>query len=181
MFTKERLILDRPTGATGLDQTLVAFAEVRLMLSGIHHYIPQLLQLSGVLTAAGTLTITPPGVKSPLQVIIDDLESLKRRSNEHFKPSKHAMRSARFYLFETYARMGHAFPRPSFVLDGEKGIIIKWVHNGYTVRLNCLPDESDDDYIYFENGEYDTEDNVTIDTLHNRLNWLIQHEREYPR
>jgi hypothetical protein len=74
--------------------------------------------------------------------------------------------------------MGRAFPRPLFVLDGEKGIIIKWVRNGYTVRLNCLSNEADQDYIYFENGEYDIEDNVTVEILQNRLNWLIQHERE---
>jgi hypothetical protein len=31
----------------------------------------------------------------------------------------------------------------------------------------------DQDYIYFENGEYDVEDNVTPQKLQNRLNWLL--------
>lgn len=73
--------------------------------------------------------------------------------------------------------MGYEFPRPSFVLDGEKGIVLKWVQNGHSVRLNCMAEIGDQDYIYFENGEYDIEDNVTPTKLHSRLNWLLhQHD-----
>ena len=114
----------------------MAFGEFHLLLSGVH-YIPRLWQLSGAVFTAATFTFTPVQAKSPLQAIIEDLEDLKRRSNYDFKPSKHAMRSARLYLFILTPEWV-PFPRPSFVLDGEKGIIIKWVHNGYTVRLNCL-------------------------------------------
>lgn len=128
---------------------------------------------------------SPHTARTHLAEIIDELDALKRRTSTiadfAFKPTKHAFRSVRFYIFETYAKMGHTFPRPFFVLDGEKGIIIKWVESGRTVRLNCLANESDQDYIYFENSEYDIEDNMTIDTLKNRLNWLIQHEREPAR
>src|SRR5437764_9048519 len=75
--------------------------------------------------------------KTQLQTIIDELDDLSRRPNNipgyAFRPSKHAIHSAKFYIYETYAKMLDAFPRPSFVLDGEEGIIIKWTHNGYTV------------------------------------------------
>lgn len=135
----------------------------------------------GVVTTAATFTAPPKREPSFLQSIIDDIDRLELRSNHHFRPSKHALISAKLYIIQAYVRMGVLFPRPSFVLDGENGIIIKWVKNGYSVRLNCLPNKSDEDYIYFENGEYDTEDNVTIDVLHNRLKWLLQHEREPPR
>lgn len=174
MFIEDGSILNKVTEATGI--ALMEFGEFHPLFSGAPH-ISQQWQLAGAVLTPATFTFTQILPKSPLQTIIDDLERLEHRSNYDFKPSRHAMRSARLYIFETYARMGSRFPRPSFVLDGEKGIIIKWVHNGHTVRLNCLPDESDDDYIYFENGEYDTEDNVTIETLHNRLIWLTQHER----
>jgi hypothetical protein len=124
------------------------------------------------------------GERTLLAEIIYELDALKRRADNladySFRPTKHAFRSARFYIFETYAKMGDAFPRPSFVLDGAKGIVLKWFKNGYIVRLNCLPSQADSDYIYFENGEYDVEDNVTVDILSNRLNWLI-HEREPAR
>lgn len=120
-----------------------------------------------------------------LRSLIDDLEGLRNRPNDLmgyvFKPTKHAVRSARFYIYETYAKMGNSFPWPSFVLDGEGGVIIKWSLNGRTVRLNCLAEMDEQDYIYFENGEYDTEDNVTPSSLRNRLNWLTQNEREPAR
>lgn len=132
----------------------------------------------GVVTTTATFTAPPKRPTSFLQSIIDDIDRLQLRSNYHFKPSKHAVISAKLYIIQAFIRMGASFPRPSFVLNGEKGIIIKWANNGYTVRLNCLARALDDDYIYFENGEYDIEENVTIDTLHNRLNWLIQHGRQ---
>ena len=116
-----------------------------------------------------------------LGTIIDELEHLEWRADYYFRPSRRAIRTAKYYISQSYAQMLGAFPRPLFVLDGEKGIIIKWVANGHTVRLNCLPNEGDQDYIYFENGEYDIEDDVTPDTLKDRLNWLIQHEREPAR
>ena len=134
-----------------------------------------------IVTTSATFATPPKRETSLLKTIFDDLDRLDLRTNPLFKPSDHAARSARRYVLHAYARMGNAFPRPSFVLDGENGIIIKWVKNGYTVRLNCLANDSDGDYIYFENGEYDVEDNVTIDVLVNRLNWLIKHEREPPR
>lgn len=169
MVTEERYIFDATTNTTDLGQFLPRFGQML-------HVLPSddviTMRFSFVRTRARTL----------LETIFDDLERLGRRTNYLFKPSTHAMRSAKFYIFETYARMGHAFPRPSFVLDGERGIIIKWTTaNGYSVRLNCLPADADEDYIYFENGQYDVEDNVTVETLENRLNWLIQHEREPAR
>ena len=119
-------------------------------------------------------------VKTRLEVIIDELDALTRRIDRvpgyTFKPSKHAYRSAKSYILETYTRMGNSFPTPSFVLDGERGIIIKWAHNGHSVRLNCLPDWNDENYIYFENGEYDVEDNVTPDVLYKRLIWLMNQQ-----
>ena len=131
------------------------------------------------------LLISAPRPKTQLETIIDELDRLRSRTNSRpgyvFKPSKHAIRSAKFYIYETYAKMMDTFPRPSFVLDGQEGIIIKWSNNGYTVRLNCMAGLGDPDYIYFENGDYDVEDNVTPDTLKDRLNWLIQHEREPAR
>lgn len=120
-------------------------------------------------------------VKTRLELLIDELDALRLRRDPAFRPSKHAYRSAKFYIFETYAKMRNSFPTPTFVLDGERGIILKWTHNGYTVRLNCLPDLGDQNYIYFENGEFDIEDNVTPDLLQQRLNWLMQHEREPAR
>lgn len=125
-------------------------------------------------------------VKTRLEIINDELDALMRRSDGipgyTFKPTKHAYRSAKNYIFETYTKMGNSFPTPTFVLDGEGGIIIKWTTpNGRSVRLNCLPDWADQNYLYFENGEYDVEDNITPDILRERLNWLIQHEREPAR
>lgn len=124
-------------------------------------------------------------VKTRLEIINDELDALMRRSDGipgyTFKPTKHAYRSAKSYIFGTYAKMGNSFPTPTFVLDGERGIIIKWTHNGYTVRLNCLPEWGDQNYIYYENGDYDVEDNITPEMLKNRLQWLIQHEREPAR
>lgn len=122
------------------------------------------------------LSITQ-GERTPLAEIIDELDALKRRTDgladDSFRPSKQAFRSARFYIFETYVKMTEAFPRPSFVLDGEKGIVLKWFNNGHSVRLNCMGEFGDEDYIYFENGEYDIEDKVTPQKLQNRLNWLF--------
>jgi len=167
MATEERLILDSAidtTGIIGIGQALANF--------------PQTLPSSARYFVRIFWQIRP---RTLLETIIDDLERLEQRSNYLFKPSKRAMRSAKLYIFETYAKMLGAFPRPFFVLDGEKGIIIKWVANGRTVRLNCLPNEGDQDYIYFENGEYDVEDDVTPDTLRVRLNWLTQHEPEPAR
>jgi len=160
MATAERLILNNITGTTGLGEPLTG----RTI-----HVLPS----SGGYIIFSTAPTQP---RTLLKTIIDDLECLERRSDYVFKPSKRAVRAAKFYIFETYALMGAVFPRPSFVLDGEKGIIIKWVKNGHTVRLNCLSNEADDDYIYFENAEYDTEDNVTPDKLRQRLNWLLAHE-----
>ncbi len=131
--------------------------------------------------AAVAFTFAPRRPRTLLETIIDDLDRLSRRADYFFRPSKHAIHSARFYIIETYIRMGDAFPHPTFVLDGEKGIIIKWCSNRHSVRLNCLSTSADEDYIYFENGEYDIEDNVTLETLQNRLNWLNQHEREPAR
>ncbi|HUS11296.1 MAG TPA: hypothetical protein VMZ30_12590 [Pyrinomonadaceae bacterium] len=162
MATEERFILDSitgTTGTTGLGQQLRGLIRTFHILPSVSGY------------SILSFTLTRP--RTLLETIIDDLERLERRSDYFFKPSKHAMRAAKFYIFETYALMGRAFPRPSFVLDGEKGIIIKWAKSGHTVRLNCLANESDDDYIYFENAEYDTEDNVTPEKLQNRLNWLL--------
>ena len=156
MSTEERLIWNNIFNITGVGQTLANFP--RTLPSGARYLVNQ---------------VWPTQPRTLLETIIDDLERLERRSDYFFKPSEHAMRTAKFYIFETYALMGRAFPRPSFVLDGEKGIIIKWVKNGHAVRLNCLPNEADDNYIYFENAQYDTEDNVTPDKLRQRLNWLL--------
>lgn len=123
----------------------------------------------------------PPARRTLLGILIDELDMLQWRSDYYFRPSSRAMRKAKYFIFHTYAQMRDAFPRPFFVLDGAKGIIINWAANGVTVRLNCLPNEGDEDYIYFENGDYDIEDNVTPDTLKDRLNWLTQHEREPAR
>jgi hypothetical protein len=167
MATAEKYILDSITKETGLGQRLPGVGRtIHLRPSGGGYIV-----VSFARTSPRTL----------LETITDDLERLARRSDFSFKPSKRAMRWAKFYIFETYARMEGAFPRPFFVLDGEKGIIIKWVKNGYTVRLNCLPNDGDQDYIYYENGEYDIEENVTPEILQNRLNWLNQHEREPAR
>ena len=159
MATEERFILDSITSTTGVGR----------LVEGIGRSIHVLPSITGYII----LSFTPSHPRTLLGTIIDDLERLEQRSDYLFKPSKHAIRAAKFYIFETYALMGRAFPRPSFVLDGEKGIIIKWVKDGHTVRLNCLSHETDDDYIYFENADYDTEDNVTPKKLQNRLNWLL--------
>ncbi len=122
--------------------------------------------------------------KTRLETIIEDLDGLKRRTDNIpgsvFRPSKDAFRWAKFYIYETYTRMRDLFPTPSFVLDGEGGIIIKWTQDGRTVRLNCFADPSNPDYIYYENGEYDVEDGITPDKLKARLEWLI-HEPEPAR
>jgi hypothetical protein len=123
--------------------------------------------------------------KTRLATIINEIDLLQRRTNSVggyiFQPTKHAIRSAKSHIFMAYAKMGDAFPDPSFVLDGEQGIIIKWSKDGRTVRLNCFADPTDQDYIYFENGDYDVEDNITADKIQNRLNWLTQYERELAR
>ena len=114
MATAERLILNNITGTTGLGKPLTG----RTI-----HVLPS----SGGYIIFSTAPTQP---RTLLETIIDDLECLERRSDYVFKPSKRAVRAAKFYIFETYALMGAVFPRPSFVLDGEKGIIIKWVKNG---------------------------------------------------
>lgn len=143
----------------------------------------QLAQASA--SVIGWASLPTARVKTRLEMIIDELDALKRRPNDIpgyvFRPTDHAYRSAKLYIFATYAKMGINFPTPTFVLDGEEGIIIKWDQDGRSVRLNCMADWGEQNYIYFENGEYDVEDNVTPDTLQARLNWLIQHEREPAR
>lgn len=173
MATPERLILNSVTDTTGLGQRLGRRDEIHVIPGRYASEQFRLAIRETVLTVVRTFT--RPSDKTLLQTIIDDLERIGRRADYLFKPSKHAMHSARLYLFETYLKMGAAFPRPAFVLDGEKGLIIKWVKNGYSVRVNCLPNETDGDYIYYENGEYDIEENVTPESIHNRLNWLNQH------
>lgn len=135
----------------------------------------------GVVTTSATFTAPPKREPSFLQSIIDDIDRLGLRSNPRFRPTKHALGSAKLYVIQAYVRMGNEFPRPSFVLDGERGIVIKWQRNEHSVRLNCFADSRDDDYIYFENDVYDVEDNITPEVLHNRLNWLLRHEREPAR
>ena len=116
-----------------------------------------------------------------LGLIINELEATQHVAGYVFKPTDHAIRSAKFYLIETYARMLGSFPTPSFVRDGERGITIKWTQGRRTVRLNCFADPCDADYVYYENGEYDVEDGITPDKLKARLEWLTQHEREPAR
>jgi hypothetical protein len=127
------------------------------------------------------IDIPSPRSKTQIETIFDELDSLRNRTDNIpgyvFKPTKHAIRSAKSYIFYTYVKMMGTFPWPSFVLDGEAGIIIKWTRNRRTVRLNCMAEPGDQDYIYFENGEYDVEDNVTPNLLRDRLNWLIGQER----
>lgn len=178
-MTEERLIQSDITGITHL------FKRERAG-EGKHDFYDFYDIWHEVLTAALTrFDILAPTPRTPLETIIDELDGLRSRTNSvpgHvFKPSKQAIRSAKFYIYETYAKMMGEFPRPSFVLDGKEGIIIKWTHNGHAVRLNCMGERGGQDYIYFENGEYDIEDNVTPETLHRRLNWLIHHEREPAR
>jgi hypothetical protein len=177
MATNERLILRRATAftdTTGIGQTLAGLARAI-----VDQYAPA--QFWEALRDTARLTLSRSFTEShapqtTLQSIIDDLDRLNRRADYSFRPSKHAKRSARFYILETYARMGRAFPRPSFVLDGERGIVIKWERGGHTVRLNCFGDPRENDYIYFENNEYDTEDDVTPNSLQKRLIWLLKYE-----
>src|SRR5215218_7643707 len=154
MTTEESLVnqmvLRNITGVTSTSESLADYGNIHLVMAVGSHKILVLYYTKGAVATTALLSAPPTKAKSLLQLIFDDLDRLELRSNYHFRPSKHAMRSARFYILETYAKMGAAFPRPFFVLDGENGIIIKWVRNGYTVRLNCLSNESDDDYIYFE-------------------------------
>lgn len=176
MVTEDRLILSPITGiAQAAPQRDEEWRESRYDL-----YISYFrIILDATLTRLDVSAYQP---KTRLGAIIDELEGLRNRTNNIpgyvFRPTKHAIRSAKFYIIETYAKMILGFPTPSFVLDGEAGIIIKWTRNGYSVRLNCMADFGEEDYIYFENGDYDIEDNVTPQKLQNRLNWLLnQHER----
>lgn len=133
---------------------------------------------SPLLSAVG---LAPAGGKSGLEIILDQLDALRSRPNNIpgyiFRPEPQAYRYAKLYIFELYGKMGRDFPTPTFVLDGVGGIIIKWAANGHAVRLNCCADPADN-YIYFENGDYNVEDDVTPETIKKRLYWLIQHERE---
>ncbi len=171
MVTEERLILGNVTRITPtakLEQSRE---------SGFSLYIRFLHAVRDVGSLAG-LEIPASRPQTQLEIIIDELDHLSSRTNSIpgyvFKPSSYAIHSAKFYIYETYAKMMSTFPSPSFVLDGQEGIIIKWSINDRTVRLNCMGGPGDPDYIYFENGEYDIEDSVTPDTLKDRLNWLIQ-------
>ena len=175
-----RAILETKTGTTEYQ----AF-EHRIELPLRYSYALALYAL-GRVVSQGTSLIPSEAVlhtvRTPLGSMIAELESLREQRTNEFRPTKHAIRSAKFYLYEVYAKMFDRFPKPFFVLDGEGGIIIKWVgYNGRTVRLNCLADSTDPDYIYFENGEYDIEDNITPDRLKARLEWLTGHEREPAR
>ena len=180
MATEERFIVNQKalrnlTDTTGFGEALANLEGFHLMIVGHHG---SLVSVGATVTTTAAFTAPPTRARSFLQTIIDDIDRLELRSNYHFRPSKHAMRSAKLYIIHTYARMRASFPRPSFVLDGERGIVIKWELGGHSVRLNCFGDPHDDDYIYFENNEFDVEDNVTPEVLHNRLTWLLRHERE---
>src|SRR6266853_1995453 len=120
MATEERFILNSFSDTTGLGQVLAGFGRVSYVLPSNTQYIPRHLWQRMLDASLITLTFsfTRTGPRTLLETIIDDLERLERRSSYLFRPSKHAMRSARFYIFETYAKMGGAFPRPLFVLDG---------------------------------------------------------------
>jgi hypothetical protein len=169
MVTEERLILSPITGIAQAPK------EAQWRESRYDLYISYFeIALDAMLTRWAISQYQP---KTRLGAIIDELEGLRNRTNNIpgyvFRPTKHAIRSAKFYIIETYAKMLVNFPQPSFVLDGEAGIIIKWTCNGHSVRLNCMAELGEQDYIYFENGEYDIEDNVTPEKLQNRLNWLL--------
>jgi hypothetical protein len=169
MVTEERLVLSNISGITQAPRR-EQWRESQYDLYMSYFHI--------VLDAAFTrLEVSVCRPKTKLGAIVDELDGLMNRTNTVpgyvFRPTKHAIRSAKFYIIETYAKMMDEFPRPSFVLDGEAGIVIKWTRNGHSVRLNCMAELGDQDYIYFENGEYDVEDNVTPQKLQNRLNWLL--------
>lgn len=168
MVTEDRLIMSSITGIA-LGPKSEQWRESRYDL-----YISFQIVLDATLTKLDVSLYRP---KTRLGAIINELEGLRNRTNNVpgyvFRPTKHAIHSAKFYIIETYAKMIDEFPTPSFVLDGEAGIIIKWTRNGHSVRLNCMAEFGDEDYIYFENGEYDIEDNVTPQKLQNRLNWLL--------
>jgi hypothetical protein len=168
MMTEEQLVLRAIGGSTHASSQQWQGSQYDLYKNFIH------IVLNVALTGLEIPVYHP---KTRLGAIIDELDALRNRTNNIpgyiFKPTKHAIRSAKFYIIETYAKMRGDFPTPSFVLDGDAGIIIKWTRNGHAVRLSCMAELGEQDYIYFENGAYDIEDNVTPEKLQNRLNWLL--------
>jgi len=111
----------------------------------------------------------------PLNQIIDKLDAIKNIDicHDHFRLTNYAYRTAKFYILETYAKMGTAFPVPLFISDGEGGIIIKWVNQRRTIRLSCRAELGQQIYLYYEAGnDFDVKEDITTDRLKRHLEWL---------
>jgi hypothetical protein len=108
---------------------------------------------------------------------MDELDSLLDNSNSGdyiFRPTLYAYRSARQWLLEAYAFMGHRFIRPSLVPDGEGGIDIEWAYKRREVLLSCRARPIQRDYIYYQEGEQYNAKDASSEYLKDRLSWLIQ-------
>ena len=70
--------------------------------------------------------------------------------------------------------MGHAFPLPEFISDGEGGIDIEWENGQKRVAISCRASADQRDCVYWREiglGGYEARD-VTLLRIIERLRWL---------
>jgi hypothetical protein len=91
-----------------------------------------------------------------LQNILSEITALENNKNVEgyvFKPTPHALRTAKFYIEKIYSKMGEAFPRPSFIPDGEGGIDIEWSAGTNELTLSCRAQTEQEDFLYVRKGD----------------------------
>jgi hypothetical protein len=103
---------------------------------------------------------------------LDALLTAENSDGYTFQASTYAYENAKAYLEAAQAIFGRAFPKPEFVSDGEGGIDIEWKHRTRSLTLSCRGNDSQHDYLYWEeNDQYDAKD-VSLGRLITRLDWL---------
>jgi hypothetical protein len=91
-----------------------------------------------------------------LQNILNEITALEDNENVEgyiFKPTDHAVRTAKFYIEKIYSKMGESFPRPSFIPDGEGGIDIEWSVGRNELTLSCRAKTEQEDFLYVKKGD----------------------------
>ena len=146
-------------------------------LDALYTHVPDLIFVTKDAIFLVQVKVQPSNVTKQLNQIVGELDRLKNRDlcYEDFRITNYAYRTAKFYLLETFAKMVTSFPTPSFVSDGEGGVIIKWQRGARIVRLSCRAEIGQQNYLYWEaDNEYDIDENVTPSSLTRYLNWLNQ-------
>ena len=113
----------------------------------------------------------------PVTELFFKLDSMQNLENAHgytFSATPRAYKNAKLFLEGIRFQISADFRlRPSLMPDGEGGIDIEWESGEKEITLSCRGSESQQDFIYWQEGDkYDAGD-ATPELLRTRLHWLI--------